>query len=78
MTTIHVKEETWQKLNQLKQPGETMDDVVRRLLKRYEITLANEQSGRIDIDELVEEFIRETEDIDHTIEAMRKGWKRSK
>ncbi len=55
-----------------------MDDVVRRLLKRYEITLANEQSEKIDVDELIEEFIKETKDIDHTIEAMRKGWKRSK
>ena len=32
MTTIHVKDDTWNKLNILKEPGESMDDVIRKLI----------------------------------------------
>lgn len=34
MTTIHVKDDIWKKLNQLKESGETMNDVIERLLDR--------------------------------------------
>jgi len=31
-TTIHVHDDTWRELNRRKQRGESMDDVVRRLV----------------------------------------------
>lgn len=36
-TTIEIRRETWQELNQLKTgPGDTFDDVVTRLLKVFD------------------------------------------
>lgn len=35
-THIRVTEETWLDLNQLKQPGDTFDDVLQRLLDEAE------------------------------------------
>jgi len=32
MTTIHIKPDTWKKLIVLKEPGESMDDVIQKLL----------------------------------------------
>jgi len=34
--TIHVEDEVWRKLNQLKKPGDTFNDVIQRLLKTKE------------------------------------------
>lgn len=34
ITTIQVKVETWKKLNNLKNLGECMDDVIKRLLEK--------------------------------------------
>lgn len=31
-TTIKVKKETWKRLNRQKEPGDTFDDVIERLL----------------------------------------------
>lgn len=35
MTSIAIKEKTWLKLNKLKEPGDTMDDVINRILGSY-------------------------------------------
>ncbi|OLS21730.1 MAG: hypothetical protein HeimC3_34150 [Candidatus Heimdallarchaeota archaeon LC_3] len=35
MTSISVKEQTWEELNGLKKAGNTMDDVIRKLLQFY-------------------------------------------
>lgn len=32
VTSIQVRNETWQELNSRKQPGDTFDDVIQRLL----------------------------------------------
>lgn len=32
-TTVQVDNETWKELNTRKEPGETFDDVIRRLLE---------------------------------------------
>ena len=32
VTSIQVRNETWQELNARKQPGDTFDDVIQRLL----------------------------------------------
>lgn len=33
ITTIQITEETWRELNMRKNPGETFDDVIQRLLE---------------------------------------------
>ena len=43
MTTIHVKEHVWKMLNSLKEPGETMNDVIERLLA-LKMTINNDTS----------------------------------
>jgi len=37
-TTIEVSDETWKQLNREKEPGETFDQVVQRLIKAPENT----------------------------------------
>lgn len=60
MTTIHVKEDTWRKLNGLKKPGETMDDVIRKILEIFsevqEIYSASSKAEDGSFDKLLEEF----------------------
>lgn len=34
VTSIEIKSQTWKELNQLKEPGDTFDDVIQRLLER--------------------------------------------
>jgi len=34
VTTIKVKGETWKRLNQLKEPGDSFDEVIQKLLKQ--------------------------------------------
>lgn len=36
MTTVAVAEENWERLNRLKRPGESFDDVIGRLLDSRE------------------------------------------
>ena len=36
LTSIAVKDDTWKELNKLKSPGDTMDDVIKVLLKNYQ------------------------------------------
>lgn len=36
VTSIEIKTDTWRELNQQKEPGDSFDDVVRRLLSRPE------------------------------------------
>lgn len=33
ITTVKVKGETWKDLNQMKEPGDSFDDVIRRVLE---------------------------------------------
>ena len=36
MTTVEVKDDEWRRLNRLKSPGESMNDVIKRLLETHE------------------------------------------
>lgn len=36
MTTIRVSDENWGRLNRRKQPGESFDEVIERVLDQYE------------------------------------------
>ncbi|HUX98741.1 MAG TPA: antitoxin VapB family protein [Candidatus Deferrimicrobium sp.] len=60
MTTIHVKEDTWKKLNVLKEPGESMDDVIRKLIEilnvNREIHESLDNSDSTSFEKLLEEF----------------------
>lgn len=35
VTSAQIKKDTWQELNALKQPGDSMDDVIQRLLDSH-------------------------------------------
>ena len=76
MTTIHVKNDTWKRLNRLKMPGESMDDVVRRLLNHSETRKTMKHLNNEEIEKLVEKYIEAVSDIDETVELMRDSWKR--
>ncbi len=60
MTIIHIKENTRKKLLTLKKPGETMDDVVQKLLELThgipETTSNLDNSNQSSFDDLLEEF----------------------
>lgn len=36
VTSAQIKKNTWARLNRLKEPGDSMDDVINRLLDEYE------------------------------------------
>ncbi|MHA1144525.1 MAG: DUF7557 family protein [Candidatus Helarchaeota archaeon] len=60
MTSIHVNEDTWKELNGLKEPGETMDDVIRKLLEIMHSIQENretaESTEHSSFNELLDEF----------------------
>ena len=62
MTTIHVDKETWKILNKLKEPGETMNDVINRILnnniviERKKISNSDNNQKIDTVDDLIEEF----------------------
>ncbi|MEX2721412.1 MAG: hypothetical protein Q6362_008390 [Candidatus Wukongarchaeota archaeon] len=85
MTTIHVKEETWKKLNSLRDPGEAMGDVIERLLSVYDEFIASKEAskkkeGKMSDEEFLrflEEFCKVSdEEIERVIVASRKSFSR--
>ena len=81
MTTIHVKNDVWKKLNSLKKPGETMDDVIRKLLAIFseaqESTNALNEMEVSSFDELLEEFCTiADEEFRETIEGTRRSFQK--
>lgn len=80
MTTIHVMESTWKFLNSMKQPGESMDNVVNRLIEAYQqLTMIKgnipTENSEEDLDALLEEFCTiNTDELQKTIEASRKSF----
>lgn len=51
VTSIEVKKSTWKTLNRQKEPGDSFDDVVQRLLARPERGEVPEQAPEPDVDE---------------------------
>ncbi|MFQ6126965.1 MAG: antitoxin VapB family protein [Candidatus Heimdallarchaeota archaeon] len=80
MTTIHIKESTWKFLNAMKQPGESMDDVVSRLIEAYQQLAMMKKSiptgnSEVELDILLEEFCTiNTDELQEIIEASRKSF----
>ena len=81
MTTLHVKKNTWKKLNSLKEPGESMNDVIERLLaiRSQELRIGSSLSFVTDgekFDSLLEEFVEvlSEEVLDQTIELSRRSF----
>ncbi len=70
MTTIHISEENWRKMNQIKMLGESMDDVVTRLIAQSVETEERIFDER-DIDAVLEEFEEMQMGIDTLIEQSR-------
>ena len=48
MTTIYVKKEVWKRLNALRQPGESLGEIIETLLDYYEATLPLEEDSLSD------------------------------
>lgn len=81
MTTIHVKRDIWKKLNSLKEPGESMNEVIERLLairsqehrtSSPSTTVADEK----EFDALVKEFVEVLSEniVDQTIDLSRSSF----
>ncbi|MCY3411628.1 MAG: hypothetical protein INQ03_08365 [Candidatus Heimdallarchaeota archaeon] len=68
MTTIHISKSNWKRLNQLKEPGETMDDVVSKILSSY--VDDEENTEEIQFDTLLDKIIEVQEAQDPTIEEI--------
>lgn len=58
-TTINIKPDTWRDLNKLKEPGDSFDDVIQRLLGDGENNPHNSAVG--DLDELAEHDLTDEE-----------------
>ena len=80
MTTIHVKEKVWKKLNALKNPGESMNDVVEKILNFYERKDVEMYKNTVDpkiFDRMLDEFCKiASEDIERVIEGSRMSFKK--
>ncbi|MFX1295097.1 MAG: hypothetical protein ACFFD2_09635 [Promethearchaeota archaeon] len=81
MITIHVKEDTWRKLNRLKKPGETMDDVIRKILEVFSVIRENNHSSNKinnrSFDELIEEFCNiANEEFHEIIDGSRRSFQK--
>ena len=81
MITIHVNDDVWKKLNSLKKSGETMDDVIRKLLEIFSKAQENIDAGNeieiISFDELLEEFCTiADEEFRETIEGTRRSFQK--
>ena len=80
MTTIHVREDIWKQLNALKEPGESMNDVIKRILEvNATITQGTETSSVTtseEIDGMIEEFVAviSEEILGETVERSRKSF----
>ncbi len=81
MTTIHVKDEVWKKLNSLKEPGQSMNEVIEHLLAINESNLRqraseNSTSSFEEFDALLDDFVSTISEksIQETIEISRKSF----
>ena len=73
MTTIQVSEITWKNLNRIQQLGESMDDVVVRLLRLYGDNDDESMDNR-EIDVVLDEFCELQEGIDDIMEDSRASY----
>ena len=73
VTTIHIDEETWKKLNEIKTLGESMNDVVKRLLKTKGFIDDTNLDNR-EFDTVLEEFVELQDGIETIIEESRKSF----
>ena len=81
MTTIHVKKDIWKKLNYMKKPGESMDDIIRKLLEFYNQYMEIENSLKISdeksFNKLLDEFCSIADDeIQSIISGSRKSFQK--
>ena len=77
MTTIHVERNVWKVLNTLKEPGESMNDVIKRLLRaRPDDNSYLSEPNSNDFDKIVEEFVSVLSDelLVQTIEQSRRSF----
>ena len=79
MTTISVKENTWEKLNRLKKSGDTMDDVIKVLLTYYankEENIKESTLSKKEFNQLLDELIPDDKEFNEYLENSRKSFSR--
>lgn len=68
MTTIHIDDNTWKKLNQIRQVGESMNEVVQKLILLSGLTKEDDIIDDRDFNIVLEEFVKLQEGIEDVIE----------
>ena len=79
MTTIAINEQTWKRLNTLKKPNTTMNDIIDLLLNYYEDNednLADEPMSDQEFDDLINELHVPDEDFSNYLDQSRQSFKR--
>jgi hypothetical protein len=79
MTSISIKEKTWLSLNRLKKPGDTMDDVITKILDFYNTESNDSTSEQVsdeDFASLVDDLIVDTKEFDDYLEKSRLSFSR--
>ena len=80
MTSISVKEKTWQELNRLKNAGDTMDDVISRVLEFYTEQTISDDTELIsddDFDKLLTDLVVDDNEFQQYLEKTRKSFQRN-
>ncbi|MHA1990829.1 MAG: hypothetical protein ACXACX_05670 [Candidatus Hodarchaeales archaeon] len=77
MTSISVKEKTWEELNKLKKAGNTMDDVITALLKLYkgkEENLKESTISEAEFNQLLDDLTTDDKMFNDYLEKSRKSF----
>ena len=80
MTSISVKEKTWQELNRLKNAGDTMDDVISRVLEFYTEQTISDDTELIsddDFDKLLTDLVVDDNEFQQYLEKTRRSFQRN-
>jgi hypothetical protein len=79
MTSISVKEKTWEELNRLKKVGNTMDDVIKVLLQFYknkEKTSEELAISEAEYNQLLDDLIVDDKEFNQFLEKSRESFSR--
>ena len=78
MTSISVSGEVWRKINMLRQPGETMNSVIEKLLSKTDKDTSDvgELLSDEDFDDLLNNLLVSEEDLKKYLEITRKSFAR--
>ena len=79
MTSISVKDKTWEELNRLTKSGDTMDDVISRILEFYSEQNSNDETETIsdeEFEDLLSDLIVDEDEFQNYLDKTHKSFKR--